>query len=467
MLNKVLIIGLFALLNWQHSVSQKISIEKLPFCKKHVSEIAPTISDSVLYYSSNQNVKWASKSTDQDNQNFYNLFSTQQKVDSSWTKASQYLPKYFSEFHTSTITFHQKSNKVYFTEVQYKKKKNLKDKSENLHGVFQANIDGQTLTRPESLPFNSRRHYNTGHPTISSDGQFLFFTSDKEGGAGLTDIYVATKKDNEWGEPTNMGNVINTQGNELFPFYHSSGKLFFASDGHGGQGGLDLFYTRLTTNGWIKPVPLEKNINTSANEFSCYIQPDEQSGYFASDRDGDDDLYEFVRLFPIFGPGKKQKENTFRYRFYDRMNGKGDGPVKYVWHFGDGQKAEGDTVIHKYKKPGSYLVKSVLVDTVENAELFVLNEFFQEVKPKIQVYISIADTVRINELQTLDAKKSHLGDFNSDGYYWELPDGSRQKGETIQYIFRTKGIHRIKCGTVSINDPQEKMCTYKEVTVIE
>ena len=465
---KIILIGLLVICSWVNTCAQGVSVQKLPFSKKHVSEIAPFLQDSVLYFSTNKNVKWATKPTDQDNQNFYNLFATQQNVDSSWTRAKQYLPSYFSDFHTSTISFHPTSNEVYFTEVHYKNRRALRNSTtKNHHGVYMADVSQKGLSPSVSLPFNSNRNYSTGHPTISEDGRFLIFASNKDGGYGQADLYISERINNTWGEATNLGDVINTEGKELFPFYHPSGKLYFASDGHGGQGGLDLFYTMLTADGWSKPIALEEGINTSADDFSCFINRDEQSGYFASTRDGDDDLYEFTQLFPIFGPGKKQKENTFRYRFYDRMNGKGDGPVKYVWHFGDGNKADGDTVIHKYKKPGSYHVQSILVDTVENVELFVLNDFFQEVQPKVQVYISVPDTVQTNQPYTLDAKKSNFGEFKPNGYYWEMPDGSKQKGIAIQYIFREPGKQRIKCGSISQNDPHKKMCTYKEIIVTE
>jgi hypothetical protein len=447
--------------------AQGVSVKKLPFSKKNVSEIAPQVYSSKLFFSSDKNVRWLNKPVDQNKNNFYNLFSIVQDTDSSWVSEEQYLVNYFSPYHTSSITFFPERDEVYFTETQYKDKKRLDKHTENLHGVFVASMEEDGLSRAQSLPFNSRRSYNTGHPTLSSDGQYLFFVSDQEGGYGQTDIYVCERSGEEWGPAINLGADVNTSGSEVFPFYHQSGKLYFASNGHGGQGGLDLFYTVQTEDGWVKPVALENTINTPANEFSCFIKSDGQSGYFASDRDGDDDLYEFISLFPVFGPGTKQKENTFTYRFFDTMGGKGDGPLKYVWHFGDGETAEGDTVIHKYKLPGNYHVQSVLVDTIENVDLFVLNDFHQEVKKKIQVYISSTSVVRVGEKQTLDARESNLGDFRPNGFYWELPDGTKQKGETIQFVFRTKGKHIIKCGTISVDDPHLKMCTYKEINVIE
>ncbi len=467
MYHKISLFGVLLVLGLQMVEAQGVSVKKLPFCKKNQSEIAPMVHDSLLYFSTDKNIKWLNKPVDQDNNNFYNLFTVRQDTDSAWIEEKQYLPGYFSVYHTSSIAFYPAHNQVFFTETQYKEKRRLKKNADNLHGVFMANLENNELSRAKSLPFNSRRSYNTGHPTLSADGKYLFFVSDQNGGYGQTDIYVSERNGDEWGPAMNLGAVVNTIGREIYPFYHPSGKLYFASDGHGGQGGLDLFYTFRTDDGWAAPIALDNQINTPANEFSCFIYANGQRGYFASDKDGDDDLYEFNYLFPVFGPGTQQKENTFTYRFYDSMGGKGDGPLKYVWHFGDGQTAEGDTVIHKYKQPGTYHVQSVLVDTIEQVELFILNDFHQDVKKKVQVYINSPVVVRVGEKQTLDAIDSNLGDFQPNGFYWELPDGSKQKGETIHHIFRKKGKQVVKCGTISQDDPNEKMCTYKEINVIE
>lgn len=468
MCTKYFLIGILFIITWNWADAQSVSVKKLPFSNIYTSEIAPIVKDSVLYFSADKNVKWASKLVDQDSRNFYNLFTTTQNADSSWTEVQQYLPDYFSVFHTSTISFSPFGDGIYFTEVHNKDKvSNGRRGGDNFIGVYYGAVTDNGFRKAKSLSFNSERSFNTGHPTVSSDGRYLFYVSDIDGGFGKVDIYFSKRSNGEWGPANNLGDVVNTDGNELFPFYHSSGKLFFASDGHGGKGNLDLFYTMLSPDGWIEPVPLDSGINTKANEFSCFISDDEQCGYFASDKDGDDDIYEFKYLFPIFGPGTKQKENRFRYRFYDRMGGKSDGPLKYVWYFGDGEKAEGDTVIHKYKKPGSYHVQSVLVDTIENIELFVLNDFYQEVKPKIQVYITSADIVKVGDVLELNALKSNLGDLVPNGYYWEMPDGTKKKGEIIQYVFGKTGRYKVKCGTISIDDPKKRMCSYKEITVID
>ncbi|MBK3517481.1 PKD domain-containing protein [Carboxylicivirga marina] len=456
----IIIFSFILLSSYQLMTAQDLIVNKLEFSKKYENERAPFIQDSLLLFSSDKNVSAFSKELDQNGNKLFNLMMVHQREDSSWTKVKQYLPSYFSGLDIKSICSLPDSNEVYFTELQ------VQDRKQSSYGIKMAKKKGDKYRSARRSPFNSRR-YNTAHPSISPDGKYLFFISDLAGGYGQTDIYVSVRTGTEWGPAQNIGSKVNTTGMEVFPFYHESGKLYFASDSLGGQGGYDIFYTYRTDDGWAQPVAMEEGINTPANEFSCYIDPSEQHGYFASDRYGDDDLFEFTYSFPTFGPGTKQKENTYTYRFYDRMNGKGDGPLKYRWFFGDGNTAEGDTVIHQFKQPDTYHVQSVLVDTIDNVELFVLNDFYQDVKKKIQVYINMPDEVKLGELQTLDALESNLGDFEPNGFYWELPDGTKQKGETIQYIFRTKGKHIVKCGTICKNDRNKKMCTYKEINVIE
>ncbi|WP_185968826.1 PKD domain-containing protein [Carboxylicivirga sp. M1479] len=461
------VLGLIFISSFSALKAQGLSVKTLSFNEKHNDEMAPFVQDSLLYFRSNKNVKFGIKGVDQDKENMLNLFSVYQAADSTWEEPVQFMPNYFSDLNTSSIVFYPDSNEIYFTESHIKDKKELKKGTVDFRGIYVGKAKENGFKRAKSLPFNSRRSFNVGHPTLSPDGQKMFFTSDKEGGYGGYDLYFSERQGDSWGEAVNLGDVLNTGGHELFPFYHPSGKLYFASDSLGGQGGFDIFYTERTESGWERPIAMDEQINTEANEYSCYIYADGQRGYFASDRYGSSDILEFEYLFPVFHTADKQKENTFTYRFYDQMNGKGDGPLKYVWRFGDGHQAEGDTVIHKYKAEGEYHVQSVLVDTVENVELFVLNDFYQTVAKKIQVYINVPDEVKVGDRIRLDASSSNFGEFVPNGYYWELPDGSKQKGETIEYIFRTKGKHIVKCGTISMDDPHNKMCTYKEINVSE
>ena len=123
----------------------------------------------------------------------------------------------------------------------------------------------------------------------------MYFASDMPGGKGGVDIYKATMtEDGIWGETQNLGDKINTEGNEMFPFIHTDGELlFFASDGHLGLGGLDLFTVQVKENGFGKVENLGIPVNSTKDDFSLILDQEMKNGYFASNRTegkGDDDI---------------------------------------------------------------------------------------------------------------------------------------------------------------------------------
>ena len=138
-----------------------------------------------------------------------------------------------------------------------------------------------------------------GHPTLSSDESIMYFAAERSGGFGGKDIWVTIKgEDGKFGRPFNLGEVINTAGDEMFPFMCNDSTLYFSSDGHGGMGGLDIFMTTIDTAGyWSEPVNMKSPINSIGNDFSIIFHPTEEKGFLASNRDSrngmDDDIYYF------------------------------------------------------------------------------------------------------------------------------------------------------------------------------
>ncbi len=139
------------------------------------------------------------------------------------------------------------------------------------------------------------------HPAISSDGKVLYFVAEMEGGLGGYDIYSCTydRRKKAWGEPKNLGEKINTSGDEKFPYISKSGALFFASNGHPGMGGLDIFKSELTVDGFSFPVNMRYPINTPYDDFGVLFEDEtEVKGYLSSNRKdkkwkpkGGDDIY--------------------------------------------------------------------------------------------------------------------------------------------------------------------------------
>jgi len=137
-------------------------------------------------------------------------------------------------------------------------------------------------------------------PSISSDGQTLYFVSNRDGGFGDLDIYTSERQaDGSWGEPENLGKTINTAGREFTPFIHTDSQtLYFSSDGHQGMGGLDIFFSRKQPDGkWSKPRNIGYPINTQYDEIGFIVSTDGRYGYFSSDRfglgPGGKDFYSF------------------------------------------------------------------------------------------------------------------------------------------------------------------------------
>lgn len=130
------------------------------------------------------------------------------------------------------------------------------------------------------------------HPALSADGKVLFFASDRPGGYGGTDIYYSTRTENTWSLPVNLGPLVNTPGNEMFPFLSTEGRLYFASDGLAGLGGLDVFTVLLKDHMPAeKPKNMGRPVNSSKDDFGFIFNPANSKGYFSSNRAGNDNIY--------------------------------------------------------------------------------------------------------------------------------------------------------------------------------
>jgi outer membrane protein OmpA-like peptidoglycan-associated protein len=220
-------------------------------------------------------------------------------------KPQPFLTKVNSKFHEGPLCFNQTENQVYFTRNNLAKGKSRRDQKgiQNLK-LFNATVDenGKWMDIKE-LNLNSKE-YSIGHPVFSPDQKYLYFVSDMPGGFGGADIYRAQiLADGNLGNPMNLGAKINTEGQEMFPWFSPQGQLFFSSDGQIGLGGLDIFVAEIDQNGNVSATKhAGKDINSERDDFALIFDRSSNIGYFSSNRNGglgSDDIYSFELIQPF------------------------------------------------------------------------------------------------------------------------------------------------------------------------
>ncbi len=191
--------------------------------------------------------------------------------------------------------FNSKFNTIYFTRCPNDQQK------ESGCQIYKARRTGRNWGKPEMVEIASIDTMSTiGQPTVSEGELIIYFSANRRNGIGGKDIWVAYRdsKSDGFGRPMNLGEIINTPGDEMFPFLRNDTTLFFASDGHGGMGGLDIFVTTIDTGGnWGTPRNLKYPMNSTFDDFGVVFHPNDEYGFFSSNRKGtrgQEDVWYFI-----------------------------------------------------------------------------------------------------------------------------------------------------------------------------
>ncbi len=203
-----------------------------------------------------------------------------------------------TEFNEGAASINPSATRLYFTRC-------LRSPDVDMGcRIFVAERDGAKWGQPKEIPLVGDSALTVGHPAISPDELELFFVSDMPGGEGGKDIWVVRRRapGDTFGEPENLGPEVNTPGNEMFPFVREDGALFFASDGHPGLGGLDIFMSQRSHEGWSEPVNMGIPINSTGDDFGIVFYPGREQGFLSSGRPGSRgyDIYSFYLAPFIF-----------------------------------------------------------------------------------------------------------------------------------------------------------------------
>lgn len=275
---------------------QRYKIENMSLMNSKESDYSPSFADKkyqTLVITSRREGALGSQEVNLGS-NHSDLYETKIDKNGKWSTPVLLPPAISSPVNEGQGWVSKKGDMIFFTRCPEEKNKQVKC------GLYMAKKQGSTWGVATRLPFNNDT-VQFGHPTLSADGKFLYFASRMGGGYGGIDIWRCTfdAKANVWGQPTNAGPAVNTEGDEMYPTVSDDGKkLYFSSNYHPGMGGLDIFVAEAGADGkFSKAVEnLKYPINSSFDDFGIIYEGKKQRGYLTSNREGgkgSDDIWSF------------------------------------------------------------------------------------------------------------------------------------------------------------------------------
>lgn len=271
---------------------------------KQISFGQTKLGDKLVYSStSNKSNSFMNTKSAWDGLSFLSLFEIEVNEEGvAQGNAKQLKGELSSKFHESSPVFTKDGKTMYFSRSNITAKDKNNDK--NLK-IYRSKKDNGKWQEPEELNINGE-DFSTAHPALSPDGKVLYFSSDRPGGYGESDLYAAQiLADGSVGQAVNLGKEINTSGKETFPYISADNELYFSSDGHFGLGGLDVFYVKITENGHSNILNVGSPVNSYADDFAYGIDTKTKRGFVSSNRAGTegkfvyDNIYSFLETSPI------------------------------------------------------------------------------------------------------------------------------------------------------------------------
>lgn len=277
------------------------------------NEFAPTIWQNKLVFNSDSTYEIAKKDDRWTGSNFFNIylasFDSARQIFGGEISAPPLSRKGNIKYHDGPCTFTTEANEMYFTRTRYnrftKHAKQNKDSIALLNIMVATGYDtaARVFRKIKPFEFNNKK-YSVAHPAISPDGRTLIFAANKKGSAGGYDLYICKRQPNgKWLPPENIGNLINTEGDELFPYMPDAKTLYFSSDGQKDCfGGLDVYKSTFNGTAWSQAENLGTPVNSSFDDLSLAMRDDGRASFFSSNRPAQkrgDNIYLFQskRLF--------------------------------------------------------------------------------------------------------------------------------------------------------------------------
>ena len=477
---------------------KKFNVQNLGF-NSQFSDFGGTFKNGKLYITSARNA--SRKNYGWNEQPFLDIYELTKNSDGTYQPAVLLDSKINTKYHEGVVSFSPDGNTMYFSresffENVYEKDSISKIRYSVLH-LFKATKSGSGWDNVEGFPLNSE-NYSVKNPSVSSDGKTLYFASDMPSGYGGFDIYkAAINEDGSLGEAVNLGQKVNTEGQEMFPFISDNGTLYFSSNGHLGLGGLDVFHTK-EIDGKMAPIRnIGIPINGNADDFAFHIDEATGEGFVSSNREGglgSDDIYAIKKLQPLcdvlitatvtdIKTGKPV--NAAMVSLYDDQGNKvlskvadSDGTAEFIVECGknselevtmDGYESRKVTIKGTEEEEVNVTIALDPIDKIIAADRIELNPiYFEFDKSNItsQAAFELDKLVQImNKYPDLViSATSHTDSRGSASYNERLSD--RRAKTTVQYVI-SKGIDKSRISGVGKGENEPKVncgtnCTEEE-----
>lgn len=373
-----------------------------------------------------------------------------------------------TKYHESTVTITEDGKRMYFDRNDYLGGRYRKNEAgiNQLNIYYAENVNG-TWKNVKSVSFNDKE-YTNNHPALSPDGKTMYYASNRPGGKGKSDIYkVSINGDGTFGVPENLGDNINTEGNEGFPYVDSDGTLYFSSDAHLGMGGLDVFAAKAEGDNFGKPENLGLGVNSRADDFAFTYNAETKEGYVSSNRGGgmgSDDIYKVSKSDAcdinviVVDASTDEPISGARIDLFDDVENKlksqntdTDGKSiltadcsqnHVVQAFMEGYESNSVTVASSKDSEKNIRIALRPIDEIVEDEMVKLNVILfdfdrHNIKPQAAFELDKLVELMKKNLDMVIKVEGHTDNRGSDAYNMNLSD--KRAKSTVQYVI-SKGI---------------------------
>lgn len=457
-----LILGLCLVTNAQYN---SFEVEQIAFSSSLNDEFSPMYFNKGLVFSSNAMSNASIKS---EGGRLFNILYAEQKDSGNFKSPVLFSKELTTILNEGPVSFSPDGKTIYYARNNLieGKFKDINSPS-NTMGIYIAQLQNGLWGSVEAFPFNSD-DYSIGTPAISPDGKRLYYASDMPGGNGGTDIFYSEYSNGKWQAPKNLGKVINTPGNESYPFVSAGGLLIFASDGHPGYGGKDIYYTGETNKVWQRPIHLGGDVNSESDDFGLITDINFTKGYFSSNRKHSQSIYTFKSIVPQFGycDTLKRQPQCFQFfddRFTDTLH------LDYEWNFGKGIVKKGYQVEHCYEKSGDYEVLLTITHNLADSvfKTKAVHRFSIESNEEISINSNRLGVV--DEPMEFSLALNTSSEYYEAETYWNFSEGYIEAPPSTKHIFTESGSKEVTIGFRGATDVYgitPKKCFVTQVKIL-